>query len=124
MLTGFALFAVLLAILGVYGTTAYIVQQREREVAIRIAMGSTRGRVIALFLKQGGLVLVSGVAFGLAGAALLARVLENQIFGVRPFDVPTFVVSAAVVVAAGTLATAWPARKAARCQPGIALKDT
>jgi ABC-type antimicrobial peptide transport system permease subunit len=123
MLTGFAIFAVLLAILGVYGTTAYSVQQRQRELAIRIAIGSTRGKVIVLFLKQSGLVLVAGVLMGLAGAVVLARMLENQIFGVRPLDVPTFMVAAAFVVVAAGLATAWPAHKAAKCQPAMALNE-
>jgi predicted permease len=123
MLTGFAIFAVLLAILGVYGTTAYSVQQRQRELAIRIAIGSTHAKVIMLFLKQSGLVLFAGLMLGLAGAVVLARMLENQIFGVRPLDVPTFMVAAAFVVVAAGLATAWPAHNAAKCQPAMALNE-
>ena len=81
MLTGFAIFAVLLAVLGIYGVTAYAVQQREREMAIRIALGATGSAVIRMFLNDGALVLLSGIACGLLAAAAVTRMIEHQLYG-------------------------------------------
>jgi putative ABC transport system permease protein len=68
VLTGFAVFALIVAIVGIYGVTAYAVQQRERELAIRMAIGATRQAVIGMFLRDGTLLLLSGITGGLLGA--------------------------------------------------------
>lgn len=112
-LTGFAFFATLLALLGIYGVTAYAVQQREREVAIRMAVGATPGAVIRMFLKEGGLVLAGGIVSGLLGTRAVVRLLASELHGVQPFDVVTLVAACAFMLAAGLLATWWPARRAA-----------
>ena len=122
-LTGFALFAALLAIIGIYGVTAYAVQQREREVAIRMAIGATPGAIIRMFLKQGSLVLAVGIVCGLFAAAAVARMLANQLHGVQPFDVPTLLGACAFMALAGLLANWWPARRAAAKNPMASLNE-
>jgi predicted permease len=123
ILTGFALFATLLASLGIYGVTAYAVQQREREVAIRVALGATPGAILRLFLRQGGLVLAIGVAGGLFAAAAVAKTLASQLHGVEPFDVSTLVGACAVMVAVGLMVILWPASRATRQDPIRALNE-
>jgi len=122
-LSTFAVTAVLLAIIGLYGVTAYAVQQREREVAIRMAVGASRRNVIRLFLRDGGLLLASGLGLGLLGAAGVARLLANQLHGVPPFDLPTLLMASALLGAAGLLATVWPARRAADQNPMAVMKE-
>jgi ABC-type antimicrobial peptide transport system permease subunit len=121
MLTGFAAIAALLAALGIYGVTAYAVQQRQKEVAIRIAVGATGRAVVRLFLRDGVVVVVAGLGAGLLGAVGVARILRNQVNGVEPFDVWTHVLACTVMVGAGILATWWPARRAATADPVAAL---
>lgn len=122
-LTGFAFFAALLALLGIYGVTAYAVQQREREVAIRMAIGATPGAVIRMFLKEGGLVLALGIAGGLLGTRAVAKLLASELHGVQPFDVLTLAAACGLMVAAGLLAIWWPARCAATQNPLAALNE-
>jgi putative ABC transport system permease protein len=123
LLTGFALFATFVAMLGIYGVTAYTVQQREREVAIRIALGATPGAIIRMFLRQGGLVLAMGIAGGLMGAAAVARLLTTQLHGVQPFDAATLLGACTLMSVAGLLAIWWPARRAAAKTPLAALNE-
>lgn len=124
MLTGFAAIAGALAMLGIYGVTAYGVQQRQREIAIRMALGSPGGRVVALFLKEGAMVLALGLLLGLAGAGAATRVLEHQLFAVRPFDPATLAATSLLLAAAAVLATWWPARRASRANPVVSLKES
>ncbi len=122
-LTGFALFAALLATLGIYGVTAYAAQQREREVAIRMAIGATPGTIMRMFLKESSLVLACGIGCGLFGALAVARMLTNQLHGVQPFDITTLLGACAFMLAAGLLATWWPARRAAAKNPMSFLNE-
>jgi hypothetical protein len=123
MLTGFAIFSALLAVLGIYGVTTYAAQQREREIAVRVAVGASRSAVIRLFLKEGARVLAIGLGLGLAGTFGAVRILESQVYGVQPFDLATFVAALAVMTAAGWLAIWWPAMRAAAQSPMVALKE-
>jgi predicted permease len=123
MLTGFAVFAALLAVLGIYGVTAYAVHQREREMAIRVALGATGGAVIRLFLNDGARVLVAGIACGLLAAAAVTRLLEHQLYGVHRFDASTLAATCALMAIAGLVATWWPARRAAITNPLALLKE-
>lgn len=123
LLTGFALVAALLALIGVYGVIAYAVRQREREIAVRIAIGAAPSVITWLFLKQGGLVLVAGLTLGVIGALGAGRAIESQLFGVTPSDPVTLVTTIAAFAAAGFLAIWWPARRAAGTDPAAALKD-
>jgi ABC-type antimicrobial peptide transport system permease subunit len=123
VLSGFARIAAFLALLGIYGVTAHAVQQRERETAIRVALGAAAGAVVRMFLRESGLVLMAGLALGLLGAMAAARVLEAQLHAVRAFDAPTLAVTCALLAAAGLLATWLPARRASQRDPLQALKE-
>lgn len=124
LLTGFAAFAAFLAVLGIYGVTSYAVQQREREIAVRVAVGANRSAIIRLFLKEGARVLALGVALGLIGAMGAVRILEHQVYGVQPFDPITRVAACVLMAAAGLFAIWWPARRAALRDPIVVLKDS
>jgi ABC-type antimicrobial peptide transport system permease subunit len=123
MLTGFAIFAALLAVLGIYGVTTYAAQQREREIAVRVAVGASRSAVVRLFLREGARVLAMGLGLGLAGAFGAVRILESQVYGVQPFDVAALMAAFVLMTAAGLFATWWPAKRAAARSPMVALKD-
>jgi putative ABC transport system permease protein len=123
VLTGFAVFALIVAIVGIYGVTAYAVQQRERELAIRMAIGATRQAVIGMFLRDGTLLLFSGITGGLLGAIAVSRVLANQLHGVDRFDPSTLLAAALFLAAAVLLATWSPARRATLRSPMAVLKE-
>ncbi len=117
---GIALF---LAAVGIYGVLAYQVAQRRKEIGIRMALGSDRGRIFRLIVWEGLWLLCLGVGVGLAGAFAIRRAMATQLFGVQPMD--PFVL-AAVVGVLGTVALvacSVPARRAARIDPLIALND-
>ena len=121
LLTGFAAIAALLSMLGVYGVTAYAVQQRRKEVAIRIALGASERAVIGIFLREGTLLLALGTVVGLIGGAVTSRVLRNQVFGVQSFEASTYAIATAFLLAAGFTAVLWAARRAALAHPVSAL---
>jgi putative ABC transport system permease protein len=119
----FALAAAVLALVGVYGVIAYAVRQREREIAVRLAVGADPARIVRLFLRQGGAILVMGLVAGTIATLTAGRFVESQLFGVTFRD--PVAVSAAVVAfgGAGLLAVWWPARRAAATDPAIALRS-
>lgn len=124
LMGAFAVIALALAALGLYGVLAYAVRQRSTEIGIRIALGATAAQVRALVLRQAALVVSLGVAAGLAGAVLLGRWLETMAFGVAPSD-PRILMASAVVLALAGLVAAWlPARRAARVEPRNAMLET
>ena len=86
LLVVFAVFAATLALVGIYAVVAYTVKQREREIAVRLAMGADRRRITRMFVGQGALVLGAGLVLGIGGALALGRVLRAQLFGVEPAD--------------------------------------
>jgi predicted permease len=112
----------LLAALGVYGLTAYNVNQRRREIGIRVALGAVRAQVLRSIVGQGVLLAASGAVLGLASAALVTRVLEGMLYGIRPLDPISFAGSAALLVALAVIASAIPARRAASIDPVDALR--
>ena len=123
LLATFAAFAAGLALVGIYGVIAYTVKQREREIAVRLAMGADRGLIMRMFVGQGAIVLAAGLAFGVAGAFALGRVLRAQLFGVEPADPVVIAGMTAAFALCGLLAIAWPARAAATLDPASALKE-
>jgi len=123
LLAGFAAVATLLALIGVYGVIAYAVRQREREIAVRIAIGAEPRAITALFVKQGSIVLLAGLVLGVVGAVGAGRTLESQLFGVRPGDPLSLTVTAAGFALAGFFALWWPARRAAGTDPARALQE-
>ena len=112
LLSAFAGGAALLAMLGIYGVTAYAAQQRRKEIAIRIALGATNRTVTAIFLQQGAWLLGGGICAGVAGALLMSRFLRHQVFGISSFDLPTYV-AASLLLAAACLAAILSAARAA-----------
>ncbi len=118
----FAGIGALLAIAGVYSVTAYLVALRTREFGIRMALGADSGRVLALVMCRGAVVVALGLAFGIAGAAALTRVLRTLLYGVGAGDPATFVWTAALLAAVALLACVIPATRAARVAPAIALR--
>jgi len=123
LLTGFAAFAAFLAVLGIYGVTSYAVQQREREIAVRVAVGASRATIIRLFLKEGARVLAAGLAVGLFGVFWAAKILESLVFGVQPSDLATRIAACVLMTVAGLFAIWWPARRAAQRDPMLVLKE-
>jgi putative ABC transport system permease protein len=117
----FAIIALALAALGLYGVLAYAVRQRSSEIGIRIVLGATGRQVRALVLRQAAVVLGVGVTAGLAGALILGRWLETLAFGIAPSD-PRILIASAGVLAMVSLVAAWlPARRAARVEPSVAM---
>jgi hypothetical protein len=122
LLGAFALTSALLALVGVYGVIAYAIRQREREIAVRMALGADAARLTRLFVQQGGRILVAGLAIGVAGALAAGRLIESHLFGVTARD-PLAVSSAVTALAtAGLFAIWWPSRRAARTDPAVALR--
>jgi len=123
MLLAFAAFALMLALIGIYGVIAYSVKQREHEIAVRMAVGASSAAVTRLFMREGTIVILAGVAVGAFGASLIGRMLETQLFGVRALDPATTIAMALFIAIVGCLAMWWPARRAAATDPIIALRE-
>jgi ABC-type antimicrobial peptide transport system permease subunit len=119
----FALLALGLAVVGIYGVMAYTVQQRTQEIGVRIALGAARGQVLGLVLANTGLLTASGIVIGLAGALALTRVLGTLLYDVSATDSLTFATTTAVLAAAALLAALVPALRAARIDPVQALRS-
>ncbi|HJU42649.1 MAG TPA: ABC transporter permease [Vicinamibacterales bacterium] len=122
MLSAFAVFAALLALLGMYGVVSYAVRQREREIAVRIAVGADRRSVTSLFVRQGGSVLAAGVLVGALGAIGMGRILDSELHGVGRADPLVIGSAAALLACCGLAAIWWPARRAAATDPAAVLK--
>jgi predicted permease len=119
--TSFGIVALLLAAIGMYGVLAYLVAQRTREIGVRLALGSTARGVMRLVLREGAVLVISGLAIGFVGALALRGVLASQVFGLGALD--PIVIGAAVFVLGATafVACALPARRAAKVNPAVAL---
>jgi predicted permease len=122
LLSAFAVLALLLAALGIYGVISYSVSQRTRELGIRIALGATQRRVVRLVLGHGVMLTTLGVVTGLVGAYWLVHLLAAMLFGVAPTDSLTFAAVALVLGAVASLASYVPARRAAKVDPVIAMR--
>jgi macrolide transport system ATP-binding/permease protein len=118
----FSLTALLLVCLGLYGLTAYEVSQRTAEIGVRLALGAQRTDVVRLFVGRSMMLVTSGVVAGLAGAAVLARLVESLLFGVRSSDAMTLVASAAMMLIVGAAAAYWPARRVSLLNPIATLR--
>jgi putative ABC transport system permease protein len=122
LLVGFAATALVLAALGLYGVMAFAVSQRRSEIGLRIALGAERGEVVGLVLRQGMLPVAAGLAIGLAGALAASEVMRTLLFGIEPFDVPTFASVLLLLTAVAALACYLPARRAATVYPLVSLR--
>jgi putative ABC transport system permease protein len=122
LLSGFAAIALVFAVLGAYGVLAYQINERMREFGIRLALGATARDIAGVVLRQGMPPALAGVAAGLAGAALLTRVMTGLLFEITPLDPATFAGVAAVLLVAALAACTVPARRAIHADPGAVLK--
>ncbi len=122
VLTGFAIGALLLSAIGLYGIVAYGVSQRTREIGIRIALGATGPHVVRTVLRDGALYVLLGAAIGLGGALISTRLLRAMLFQTTTTDPATFVIVPVVLAAVAGAATWLPARRAARTDPTIAIR--
>ena len=122
MVGTFAALALVLAMVGVFGVLAYTVQQRQREIGVRMALGATGARVMWLVLRDAGGMIATGVVAGLVFAALSGRLLAAFLFGVDPLDPLTFVSVPAVILFTALIAAAAPAWRASRINPVEAFR--
>jgi putative ABC transport system permease protein len=123
LLAVFALAALLLAALGIYGVLSYSVTQRTREIGLRMALGSTGRSTVGLVVRNSLLLIAIGGVCGLVCAVLLARSLAGILYGIGPFDPPSFSLAALVLIVAGITASLLPALRATRVDPMVALRD-
>jgi len=119
----FAALALVLAMVGIYGVIAYSVAQATREIGIRVALGARRGDVLRMVFGYAGILMSAGLGIGIVAAAGAGRLLQSQLFEVRPADPATYVAVAGVLLATGLLACAVPAVRAMRVDPLVALRN-
>ena len=119
----FACVALLIAAIGVYGVLAYSVNQRTREIGLRMALGAQQAIVLRWIVGEGMLVACAGIGVGLAGAFALSRVLATLLFGIQPRDPVTFTAVGAALAAVSLGACLAPARRASRVDPIVALRE-
>jgi putative ABC transport system permease protein len=117
-----AVIALILALGGVYGVMAYTVTQRTQEMGIRLSLGAQRGNVMSMVVRQGTVLALLGIVIGIGVGLGVTRGLSRFLFGVSPFDPLTFASVAAVLFFAGVAATFFPARRATKVDPVVALR--
>jgi ABC-type antimicrobial peptide transport system permease subunit len=114
--------ALVLGIIGIYGVISYTVSQRQREIGIRLALGAQGGDVLQMVLRQGAKMAVAGVAIGFAAALGLTPLMTSLLFGVTARDPQTFAAVAVLLMFVALLACYFPARRAMRVDPMVALR--
>jgi predicted lysophospholipase L1 biosynthesis ABC-type transport system permease subunit len=123
LLSLFAIVALCLAMAGIYGVMAYVAGQRSKEIGVRMALGATAGAVMWLMLRRGLTLTTVGLAVGVFGALAATRLVTGMLFGVRPHDAVTYVGVVAGLSMLSLLATYLPARRAARADPLLVLRQ-
>jgi predicted permease len=123
LLGAFAVLALLLASVGLYGVLSYAVMQRTNEIGVRMALGATSGEILLSFAKRGLALTLGGLAIGLTLAAIAARLMTSLLYGFRPDYLLTFTVAALILLTVAALASLVPARRASRMNPVIALRS-
>ena len=122
LLAGFSGASLLLAAIGIYGILAYSVSERTREIGVRVAIGATPGRVMALIVSAAVPAVIGGIATGIAGALALSGLLGGMLFHIGPRDPLTFAAVPAILAVVALLSAYLPARRAARLDPMTALR--
>jgi len=122
MVALFALTALLMAGMGIYGVISFVVAERGQEIGIRLALGAQRGNIMRMVLRQGLGLALAGTALGLAGAVIVSRLIAGLLYGVRPTDPLSFAVVAVLLLGVALLACLIPARRAVRVDPLAALR--
>jgi putative ABC transport system permease protein len=123
LVSGFALVALVLGSVGIYGVMAHVVAQREREIGVRMALGALPGQILRLVVSQSAWLVGAGIVAGTIGALAVTRVLAGLLFQVRPTDPLTFLGTAFVLILAAAGATLVPALRAVRTDPAHALRS-
>jgi predicted permease len=123
MLGAFAVFAMILAAIGVYGAISYLVTQGAHDIGVRIALGASRGNILKMVVRRGMALAGAGIACGLIGAAALTRVMANLLFGISAHDLAAFTAAPAFLAIVALAACYVPARRATRVDPMVALRD-
>jgi putative ABC transport system permease protein len=119
---GFALFALVLAVIGIYGITSYSVEQRMRELGIRVALGASQSDVLGLVLRKGALLAGCGAVVGISVALALSRIMGSLLYGISPRDLVVFGGVPVLLLSVALAATYLPARRAAKVDPMVALR--
>ena len=122
LVSSFGALAVLIAAVGIAGVLAFSVSARTNEIGIRMSLGADRGRVERMILREGGVLVVLGLGFGVIGAYFAARVIQGLLFGVAPHDPVTFLGVAGMMAGIGIVACWIPALRAARIDPAITMR--
>jgi len=122
LLGAFALLALLLASLGIYGVLSYAVTQRTNEIGVRMALGATSGRILVSVGRRGLELTLCGLAIGLVLAVIASRLMTALLYGVRPDYLPTAAVVSVILVGIAAVACFVPARRASRIDPVLALR--
>jgi predicted permease len=122
LITSFASIAAVLAIVGVSGVLRYSVAQRTHEIGLRLALGAEPREVVRMIIAQAALLVIAGVCVGLAGSAVVARLMSSVLYGVRPIDPRAFLAVTVLIVVAALIAAYLPAHRAARVDPLKALR--
>jgi putative ABC transport system permease protein len=122
LFASFAVVALFLAAVGIYGVMAFSVAQRSHEIALRMALGASRSRVVALVVGEGAALAGIGLAFGLVGSYFVGRAMQSMLFGVKALDVAAFLGVGAILLLAALLACFLPAQRAASIQPMRVLR--
>ena len=123
LLGSFAMIALFLAAIGLYGVVSYGVSQRTQEIGVRMAIGAQRSDVLRMVVGDGMKLALVGVALGLVGAVFVARAVSATLFGITPFDPASYLVTVAALLVIAALACYVPARRATRLDPLTALRQ-
>jgi len=119
----FAALALVLAMVGIYGVMSYSVTQATQEIGIRMALGARRSNVLAMVFRYAGVLMAAGIAIGIAGAWAAVRVLNSQLYEVKPTDGGTYAVVAGLLLLTGLAACTVPAFRAMRVDPLVSLRN-
>jgi predicted permease len=122
LLAGFAVLALAMSCVGIFGVTSYLISERTREIGVRMALGARRSDVLRLVVGQGARMVFLGVLVGVAASLALTRLMSNQLYGVSARDPLTFIGVAVVLLLVAVFACYIPARRATRIDPIIALR--